>query len=258
LSGAPLPRPIVTRPRAQAASWVEQLIARGIDAVAVPLIEIAPPADPRSVSEAWARLADRALVVFVSVNAVERFFAARPAGASWPDGLRAAAPGPGTGASLQSEGVPAAAIVAPAADALQLDSESLWQSLRESDWNGRSVLVVRGDGGRDWLIERLVEAGATVDAVAAYRRLAPRLSSGERHHVDAAFAAPAGHAWLFSSSEAIDHLCALDGVAIGPGSRALATHPRIATRARQAGFGSVFEVQPALEAVVACIQSMQP
>ena len=238
--------------------WVEQLIARGIDAVAVPLIEIAPPADPRSVSDAWAGLADRALVVFVSVNAVERFFAARPAGASWPAGLRAAAPGPGTGASLQSEGVPAAAIVAPAADASHLDSESLWRALRESAWNGRSVLVVRGDGGRDWLIERLVEAGATVEAVAAYRRLAPRLSSEERRHVEAAFAAPAGHAWLLSSSEAIDHLCALDGVAIGPGSRALATHPRIAARARRAGFGAVFEVQPALDAVVACIQSMQP
>jgi len=226
--------------------------------VAVPLIEIASPADPRAVDEAWASLPDRSLVVFVSVNAVERFFAARPAGAFWRAGLRAAAPGPGTGASLQKEGVPAESIVAPAAESSQLDSESLWQALRESDWNGRSVLVVRGDGGRDWLIERLVEAGATVEAVAAYRRLAPRLSSEERRHVDAAFAAPVEYAWLFSSSEAIGHLCALDGVAIAPGSRALATHPRIAARARQAGFAAVFEVQPGLEAVVACIQSMQP
>ena len=56
----------------------------------------------------------------------------------------------------------------------------------------------------------------------------------------------------------IAHLQALDGVAIAPGSRALATHPRIAARARQAGFAEVFEVQPGLDAVVACIQSMQP
>jgi uroporphyrinogen-III synthase len=239
-------------------SWVERLVARGVDAVAVPLIEIGPPAEPRAVSEAWAGLSDRDLVVFVSVNAVERFFAARPADASWPGGLHAAAPGPGTGASLQKEGVPAAEIVAPAADAAQLDSESLWQALRETDWNGRSVLVVRGDGGRDWLIDRFVEAGATVEAVAAYRRLPPWLSSEERRRVAAAFAAPAAHAWLFSSSEAIGHLAALDGFAIGPGSRALATHPRIAARARQAGFTEVFEVRPDLDAVVACIQSMQP
>ena len=117
---------------------------------------------------------------------------------------------------------------------------------------------MRGDGGRDWLVERLAEAGATVDAVAAYRRLAPQLSVEERRHVDAAFAVPAQHGWLFSSSEAVDRLEALDGVAIASGSRALATHPRIAARARQAGFAEVFEVQPGIDAVVACIQSMQP
>ena len=224
----------------------------------MPLIEIGPPAEPRPVEEAWAGLAARALVVFVSGNAVDRFFAARPADASWPAGLRAAVPGPGTAASLESEGVPARRIVAPAAEAAQLDSESLWQALRAFDWRGSSVLVVRGDGGRDWLVERFVEAGATVDAVAAYRRLAPRLSSEERRHLDAAFAAPADHAWHFSSSEAIGHLAALDGVAIAAGSRALATHPRIAARARRAGFDAVFEVRPGLDAVVACIQSMQP
>jgi uroporphyrinogen-III synthase len=234
------------------------LIARGVDAIAVPLIEIALPLDPEPVRDAWAGLGARGLAVFVSSNAVARFFAARSAGAAWPEGLLAAAPGPGTAESLRTQGVPAAAIVAPAADAPQLDSESLWQQLQQHDWHGRSVLVVRGDGGRDWLVERLVEAGAQVDAVAAYRRLAPRLSAEERHHVAAAFAAPARHAWLFSSSEAVGHLEALDGVSIAAGSRALATHPRIAARARQAGFDAVFEVQPGLDAVVACIQSMQP
>jgi len=224
----------------------------------VPLIEIEAPLDPRPVDDAWHGLGGRDLVVFVSSNAVARFFAARPTAAAWPEGLRAAAPGPGTADSLRAHGLPAAAIVVPAADAPQLDSESLWQQLRQDDWRGRSVLVVRGDGGRDWLVERLVEAGATVDAVAAYRRLAPQLSAEARRQVEAAFAAPALHAWLFSSSEAIAHLQALDGVAIAPGSRALATHPRIAARARQAGFAEVFEVQPGLDAVVACIQSMQP
>ena len=224
----------------------------------MPLIEIAPPLDPRPVDDAWRSLGGRGLLVFVSGNAVARFFAARPAGAPWPQGLLAAAPGPGTAESLRAEGVPAAAIVAPAADARQHDSESLWQELRSHDWQGRSVLLVRGDGGRDWLAERLAEAGATVDAVATYRRLAPPLSDAERRHVDAALAAPAQHAWLFSSSEAVARLETLDGVSIASGSRALATHPRIAMRAREAGFGEVVEVNPGLDAVVACIQSMQP
>lgn len=222
------------------------------------MIEIAAPPDGPAVEAAWQGLGARAAVVFVSGNAVARFFAARPVDAAWPGGLLAAAPGPGTAESLRDAGVPAAAIVAPAADAAQLDSESLWRELQRHDWRSRSVLVVRGDGGRDWLVERLVEAGATVDAVAAYRRLAPRLSAETRRAVDAAMAAPERHAWLFSSSEAIAHLAALDGAVFGAGSRALATHPRIAARARQAGFSEVREVQPGLDAVVACIQSMQP
>lgn len=258
MSGARLPRLIVTRPRAQAGPWVDALVARGVDAVAVPLIEIGPPADPQPVADAWQGLAGRGLVVFVSANAVARFFAAMPAGAAWPHALLAAAPGPGTAERLGAQGVPQAAIVAPAAEAPQHDSEALWQELRRRDWRGRSVLVVRGDGGRDWLIERLAEAGAAVDTVAAYRRLAPELSAEARRQVDDALAAPARHAWLFSSSEAIARLEALDGVSIGAGSRALASHPRIAARARQAGFAAVHEVQPGLAAVVACIQSLQP
>ena len=253
-----MPRLIVTRPAAQAEPWVRELIARGVDAIALPLIEIAPPLDPAPVQAAWAGLGERRLVVFVSSSAVARFFAARPAGGAWPASLLAAAPGPGTAEALRAQGVAAGAIVEPAADAAQLDSEALWQRLGLHDWNGASVLVVRGDGGRDWLLERLVEAGARVDAVAAYRRFAPRLSAEARRSVDAAFAEPARHVWLFSSSEAVAHLEALPGVAIVAGARALATHPRIAARARRAGFAVVSEVQPGLDAVVACIQSMQP
>jgi uroporphyrinogen-III synthase len=120
------------------------------------------------------------------------------------------------------------------------------------------VLVVRGDGGRDWLGERLAEAGAEVETVAAYTRVSPRLSAEARHDLDAAFADPAGHVWLFSSSEAIANLEALAGAARANRSRAITTHPRIAARARQAGFASVSEVPPGFDAVVTCIQSMQP
>jgi len=45
-------RIIVTRPAAQAAAWVRSLAARGVDAVALPLIEIAPPADVNAVAAA--------------------------------------------------------------------------------------------------------------------------------------------------------------------------------------------------------------
>jgi uroporphyrinogen-III synthase len=250
-------RVVVTRPARQADTWVRDLAAKGLDAVALPLIEIAPAADPAPLQASWRNLPSRKLVFFVSANAVHGFFAARPADAPWPAATLAAAPGPGTASALRAAGVAAACIVEPAADAAQLDSEALWQRLSARDWHGEQVLVVRGDGGREWLAERLAEAGATVDKVAAYRRCVPTLTPALRARLDAAFADPRGHVWLFSSAEAIGNLRAVAGASWSDGARAVATHPRIAERARQAGFASVVEVAPGLDAVVRCIQSMQ-
>lgn len=242
-------RAIVTRPADQAQAWVADLRAHGIDAVALPLIAIVPPADVAPVQAAWRDLARRALVFFVSANAVQHFFGARPADAAWPAGTRAAAPGPGTAAALRAQGL---APVEPAADAPAFDSEALWQQLRHEHWAGRSVLVVRGEDGRDWLAEQLRAAGATVDFVAAYARRPPQPDAGEQALLASARAAPAAHLWLFSSSEAVRHLQAL-----GPppaGARALATHPRIAAAARAAGFAEVIECRPEPGAVRAAIQ----
>jgi len=255
-------RILVTRPAAQARAWVHELRARGVaDAVALPLIAIGPPSDTAPLHAAWASLAQRSLVVFVSPNAVEQFFAQAPAGAArWPVGTLAGSPGPGTTRELQTHGVPAEAIVEPAADAPQFDSEALWAQLADRDWRGREALIVRGDGGREWLVDVLRGAGAVVETVAAYRRVAPRLDAGERAVLDAALAAPADHVWLFSSSEAIDRLAALRpnlAADAWRSAQAIATHPRIAERARALGIVSVQATQPGLDAVVACIQSIR-
>ena len=76
-------------------------------------------------------------------------------------------------------------IVSPAVDAAQFDSEALWERLRSRDWNGARVLVVRGDGGRDWLADRLRDAGATVATVGAYRRIAPTFAADARARLGA-------------------------------------------------------------------------
>ena len=45
---------IVTRPEREAAQWVADLRAAGLDAVALPLIVIAPVADAEPMRLAWA------------------------------------------------------------------------------------------------------------------------------------------------------------------------------------------------------------
>lgn len=247
-------RVIVTRPAAQAAHWVQELHARGIDAFALPLIDIAPPLELARLEQAWRQLPQQGLVVFVSPTAAEQFFAHRPADCVWPDGVVAASIGAGTTHALQQWGV--ATIIEPPADAPQFDSEALWACLSGRDWAGVPVLIVRGDGGRDWLADTLRRSGAQLSFVTAYRRLPPQLDAAARACLEAAMARPAEHLWFFSSSEAIEHLLQLRAGVNWSASRALATHPRIAERARASGFGAVHETRPTLDAVAACIQSI--
>lgn len=251
-------RVLVTRPAAQADEWVQALRESGLEAEALPLIGIAAADDAAPLHAAWRDLAGQRLVVFVSPNAVEQFCALRPQGAAWPPATLAGSPGPGTTRVLQRHGVPAACIVEPAADAPQFDSEALWTQLAAHDWRGAEVLVVRGESGRDWLADRLRAQGARIGFVTAYRRGPPQLDAAQRERLARVLLRPHEHAWLFSSSEAIDHLLALAPRAADPAGVALATHPRIAERARAAGFGAVHACRPSREAVVACIQSIAP
>lgn len=259
-------RVIVTRPQREAMGWVEELAALGFDVVALPLIEIAPAVDAAALHAAWVRLADYAAAMFVSGNAVDGFFAARPADAPAFDALtRAWATGPGTRSALLRAGVAPARIDVPDLAAAQFDSEALWQVVGAGVRPGQRVLIVRGsDGqpegpehgvGRNWLARRLEAAGAVADFVVAYRRVLPRFDA--ERLATARAAASDGSVWLFSSSEAVANLCALLPQQDWRAARAVATHARIAQAARAAGFGAVAEARPALADVEASLESMR-
>lgn len=250
-------RVIVTRPLAQALPWVDALREAGFDAHALPLIDIEPLVDPAPVHQAWEHLMGCAMVMFVSANAVQHFFAQQPQEFGWPLSAFAGSTGPGTTAALQQAGVPAACILEPLPGA-SFDTESLWARLKARDWRGLRVLIVRGEDGRDWLGDQLRDAGAEVECVAAYRRLAPEPGQAGMALLAAAQADPARHCWFFTSSEAVGHLKELAPHADWAHSRALASHLRIAQAARNAGFGDVRLVDPRPQSVVEAMASIQP
>ena len=186
-------RVIVTRPRREAKRWVVGLAAAGYEAIALPLIEVAPPADPAPLQQSWQGLGDYAAVMFVSANAADYFFASKPAPGPvsidvFAAKTRAWATGPGTVAALRRAGLAAARIDAPPGDSGQFDSEALWQVVAGQLQPGQRVLIVRGDDdgvasgdpggaspgrGRDWLATTLVAAGAHAEFVVAYQRQLP-------------------------------------------------------------------------------------
>ena len=261
-----LPCILVTRPEPEASAWAQQLRQRGLNAQALPLILIAPP---RRIAPAptgpW-----RALM-FVSGHAVQHFFAGSPANAQALRPARAWAPGPGTARALLTAGVSAAEIDTPAHDARQFDSEHLWQVVQHQIRPADRVLIVRGidcpeeappssdlaalrrGSGREWLADRIRQAGGEVDYQVVYERRPPVAEPALLSRARAA--AEDGSVWLFSSSEAVRNLQACLPELDWHGATALVTHPRIGEAATAAGFGRVLGTRPALDEVVASIES---
>jgi uroporphyrinogen-III synthase len=229
-------RILVTRPAGQAAALAARIAACGGEAACFPLIDIAPPEDWRAVDEAASRLETFALVVFVSPNAVSHGLTRLLARRSWPQELAAAAPGPGTAEMLVRAGI--LRVVAP--PRAPYDSEALLvlDSLRAERMAGRTVLILRGNGGRELLAETLRARGACVECVSCYRRVPPtdgtRLVSLLRNN--------ALDAVSFSSSEGLRNLMQLldtDSCGKLAGLPAFVPHRRIADEAARLGLHHV-------------------
>jgi uroporphyrinogen-III synthase len=250
-------RVVLTRPAQDAARWSFGLASRGHEVIGLPLIDIAPLTAMQPLRDAWAALHAYQAVMFVSANAVLHFRAA--AADPWPAGTQAWATGPGTAGALRDAQVPDPLVVQPAADAAQLDSEALWKQVGPRVGPGWRVLVVRGAGqdggtaGRDWLVRQLQAGGAGVDQLAAYERICPRWTDAQR--ATARAAATDGSVWVFSSSQAIANLQALLPGQRWSAARALATHPRIAQAALDAGFGVTRSARGDFDAVARALES---
>jgi uroporphyrinogen-III synthase len=276
-----LQRLMVTRPEDDALVWTRLLVDRGWPALALPLIAIEPPHSAEvqgALNRARAQWLTWDALMFVSGAAVKHFFSAGVP-ARTPEQkaqTRFWAPGPGTAIALAqalaAKGIEPARMDSPSPDAPQFDSEALWPVVRGQLRPGSRVLVVRGSSdpleakaprlqdtpvhagqGRDWLMGQCEAAGAVVEACVAYERCAPTWSLAEI--ALAVAAAESGSLWLFSSSEALQHLQQALPNTDWSSSSALVTHPRIAQAARLAGFLDVKESRPSLDDVVRALES---
>lgn len=240
---------IVTRPQPQADQWVQALQQAGVDAVACPLIEIAPPDDPQAVAQAQQALHTAQAVMCVSAQAVHYLLQ----GQKIPAHTRFWAPGPGTAKALQTAGVSPCQIDNPPLTATELDSESLWPVVAPQVQPGVNLLWARGQSangsmGRDWLIRQCQAAGAQVHSFGVYQRRAPHWNPALR--IQVAQWVEQGAWWLFSSSESLQHLQQGCPKQAWCGARAMVTHPRIQETAQSMQFGEIIKVRPALADVL--------
>jgi len=225
------PLAVLTRPAGRNEALAGKLSAAGWQVLALPalvlepLSDAGPPPAPR----------DFDLVVFVSGNAARLYLDQIDLPDGWPAGTTAATVGITSAQALLEHPYFSGRghVLHPPADAPNHDSEALWQVLSRQGPLPRRVLLVRGETGRDWLADRLTEAGALVQRHALYRRQAVRWPQEAVRQLRRLAQDPAAPptVWLLTSTAGIDAVAAaarqaglFDWWLRG---RFVATHPRL-------------------------------
>ena len=161
-------RVLVTRSRSQASRLCTLLEQAGANAIELPTIEISPLNDFSELDATLADLSGFAWTIFASANSVQSVFerlAIQGKDARALAGTTIGAIGPATANALSQRGITADFVPSRPV------SEAVLEELSSRDWKGVSVLLPAADIGRDELEKGLVEMGATVNRLAAYRNV---------------------------------------------------------------------------------------
>ncbi len=220
---------VVTRARAQAGEFIEQLQQLGAEVIPFPTIRITDPTDPLPLRGAVAQADTFDWIVFTSVNGVERFW--EELRASGRDtrvlaGVSICAIGPATAAAVDEQG--ARADLVPDEYVAEAVVEAL---AAETDLQGVRILIPRAEVARSVLPTSLRERGAIVVEVAAYRskpdgpqaeEMERRLRAGEVHLI------------TFTASSTVRNYVELVGTDTG-GARIASIGPITSQTARELG-----------------------
>jgi len=162
------PRLLVTRPAAQSARLCNLLEADGFEAIRLPAIEILDPLSLYELEAVSDELDSYHLAVFVSVNAVQKGVEFILDRRDWPEDTAIATVGARSAEALLPYGLSTDYVPEH-----QFNSEALLALEELQDMSGQRVVIFRGNGGREYLHDTLLERGAEVDYVEAYRRACP-------------------------------------------------------------------------------------
>jgi uroporphyrinogen III methyltransferase/synthase len=212
-------RVVVTRAREQASGLCARLVELGAEVVELPAIEVEP------IEFDLPDLSGYAWVVLTSANGAEALFARglHPRGldARALAGVRVAAIGPGTAATLDRYGVRADLVPQ------RFVAEALVDAFPAPRAPNDRVLVARAEQARDVLPDGLARLGYAVDILPVYRTVTAVPDPAQLERVRAG----EFDAVTFTSSSTVDNFCRLVGpvaseplvVSIGPITTASAT-----------------------------------
>lgn len=239
---------LVTRPLPQAHALAQTLYDLGAGPVIFPGMEIEPVQDARLAS-ALREIERAEVVVFVSPSAARIGMALVRSAGGLPRRALVAAVGPGTARALSDEGVTRVLMPNEGYDSAALARHPALQAVA-----GKCIVVFRGEGGREHLLDTLRERGARVVLAQCYRRVRPSGRFADalaRWNRDEAV-------WTATSSEIVDNLFAVageTGSALLRSKVLFVPHARIAARAFAHGVQRIFVTGPGDAGLVAGLKT---
>lgn len=158
---------LVTRPAHQSEGLQRILMRMGARVFRQSLLRIAPALKPNLAQELLASIEDNEIVIVASANAVRAALALRPDLASHLQQPLVACLGVATAKALQGVGVDVN--IVPESGNTSEDLLAVEQ-LNSSLVSGRTVAIIKGEGGRRILAQTLTDRGADVQLINVYRR----------------------------------------------------------------------------------------
>ncbi|PTS93080.1 uroporphyrinogen-III synthase [Pseudomonas sp. HMWF006] len=239
-------RLLLTRPAEDCAALAETLAGQGVFSSCLPLLDIVPLPVSDKIRQAIAQLSGCSAVIVVSKPAARIAVDLLDAGGPPMLAMPWFSVGAATAQILRDRGLD---VHCPDTGD---DSEALLQlpRLREAvSQSGARVLILRGEGGRELLAERLRTLGASVEYLELYRRELPAYAAQE---LPRRIEAERLNGLVVSSGQGFEHLRQMAGDA-WPAIAQLplfVPSPRVAELARAAGAQTVVDCRGASAAAL--------
>jgi len=235
-------RLLLTRPQDECAALAASLAEHGVASASLPLLAIEPLEETPEQRSLLLDLDRYCAVVVVSkpaarlgVERIDRYWPQPPARQDW------FAVGAATAAILDDYGLRVHHPESGDDSEALLALPALVQALQVP---GPRVLILRGEGGREFLAERLRGQGVVVDYLELYRRVLPAYPAGElaRRVRDEAL-----NGLVVSSGQGLEHLLCVAGEDWPQlaGLPLFVPSPRVAELAREAGARRVIDCRGA-------------
>jgi uroporphyrinogen III methyltransferase/synthase len=212
-------RIVVTRAAHQADPLAQALRERGGEAILLPVIDIAPPANPEPLAKAMAEIDSYDWIVFTSTNGIRALGRqnCKARIATVGAATREFAEGQGWTVSITPETYVAEALV---------------EALGREELSGRRILIPSAAVTRDVVREELTRRGAAVDVVEAYRNVIP---AGAAERAKEVFRHPCPDWITFASSSAVENLVSLVATATLRRSKIASIGPVTSETVRELG-----------------------